>query len=77
LLDHSAILYGAGLSDGNAHSNFDLPLVVAGHAGGIKGGQFVTPAEKTPIANLFVNMLNGAGVETKAFADSTGALSLG
>jgi hypothetical protein len=77
LLDHSAILYGAGLSDGNAHSNFDLPLVVAGHAGGIKGGQFVTPAEKTPIANLFVNMLNGAGVETKSFADSTGVLSLG
>lgn len=77
LLDHSAILYGAGLSDGNAHSNFDLPLVVAGHAGGITGGQFVTPAEKTPIANLFVKLLNGAGVEANSFADSTGVLSLG
>ncbi|MBM3767471.1 MAG: DUF1552 domain-containing protein [Acidobacteria bacterium] len=77
LLDYSAILYGAGLSDGNAHSNYDLPLVVAGHAGGIKGGQFIEAPEQTPIANLFVNMLNGAGVEAKAFADSTGVLSLG
>ena len=37
LLDHSAILYGSALSDGNAHSNTDLPLVVAGHAGGLRG----------------------------------------
>ena len=35
LLDHSAILYGGALSDGNAHSNSDLPLLVAGHAGGL------------------------------------------
>ncbi|MBI4905511.1 MAG: DUF1552 domain-containing protein [Acidobacteria bacterium] len=76
LLDHSAILYGCALSDGNAHSNFDLPLVLAGHAGGISGGRHLAAPDRTPVANLFVQMLNAAGVETEKFADSTGVLDL-
>jgi hypothetical protein len=76
LLDHSAILYGSALSDGNAHSNFDLPLVVAGHAGGLRGGRHVAAEPKTPVANLFVQLLNTIGVETERFADSTGQLDL-
>lgn len=76
LLDHSAILYGCALSDGNAHSNFDLPLVVAGHAGGLRGGQHLAAEPKTPVANLFVQLLNAVGVETEKFADSTGLLDL-
>ena len=76
LLDHSAILYGGALSDGNAHSNFDLPLLLAGHAGGIPGGRHVAAAEKTPVTNLFVQMLNNVGIETERFADSTGRLDL-
>lgn len=76
LLDHSAILYGSALSDGNAHSNFDLPLVLAGHAGGVPGGRHIAAAEKTPVSNLFVHMLNAAGVEQEQFADSTGKLAL-
>jgi len=76
LLDHSAILYGCALSDGNAHSNHDLPLLVAGHAGGVPGGRHVAAEAKTPVANLFVAMMNGVGVETQQFADSTGSLDL-
>jgi Protein of unknown function (DUF1552) len=76
LLDHSAILYGSALSDGNAHSNFDLPLLVAGHAGGLRGGRHVAAEAKTPVANLFVQLLNCLGVETESFADSTGQLDL-
>ncbi len=76
LLDHSAILYGGALSDGNAHSNSDLPLVIAGHAGGIRGGRYLAAEAKTPVANLFVQMMNGVGVETASFADSTGMLDL-
>jgi hypothetical protein len=77
LLDHSAILYGGALSDGNQHSNSNLPLLVAGHAGGLRGGQHVIAEAKTPAANLFVRMLNSAGVEQASFADSTGVLDLG
>ena len=76
LLDHSAILYGGALSDGNAHSNFDLPLLVAGHAGGICGGRYVASAAKTPVANLFVQLMNVVGLEVEQFADSTGMLNL-
>ena len=76
LLDHSAILYGCALSDGNAHSNKDLPLVVAGHAGGLKGGQHVAAEQGTPVSNLFVQLMNCVGLETERFADSTGQLDL-
>ena len=76
LLDHSAILYGGALSDGNAHSNFNLPLLLAGHAGGIPGGRHIAAEARTPVANLFVGMLNHAGLETESFGDSTGRLNL-
>ena len=72
LLDHSAILYGSALSDGNAHSNTDLPLLVAGHAGGLKGGRHVASEPQTPVSNLFVHLMNCVGLETARFADSTG-----
>lgn len=77
LLDHSTILYGGALSDGNQHSNHDLPLVVAGHAGGQRGGFHVRAKEQTPAANLFVDMLQRVGVATEKFGDSTGRLTLG
>jgi hypothetical protein len=76
LLDHSTILYGGAISDGNQHSNHNLPLVVAGHAGGLKGGRHVVAEAKTPAANLFVDILNRSGVEVESFGDSTGRLTL-
>jgi hypothetical protein len=76
LLDHSTLLYGGAISDGNQHSNHNLPLVVVGHAGGLKGGRHVAAEEKTPAANLFVDILNRSGVETESFGDSTGRLAL-
>jgi hypothetical protein len=77
LLDHSAILYGGALSDGNQHSNHDLPLLVAGHAGGLRGGRHVAATSRTPAANLFLSLLNGVGVPQESFGDSTGRLDLG
>src|SRR5262249_42577411 len=76
LLDPSAILYGSPLSDGNAHSNTDLPLIVAGHAGNLRGGRHIASEAGTPVSNLFVQLMNCAGVETERFADSTGQLDL-
>ena len=76
LLDHSSILYGGALSDGNAHSNNDLPLVLAGNAGGRRGGRHIASDDKTPVANLFVSMLNSVGVATESFGDSTGRIEL-
>jgi len=76
LLDHSIIMYGGALSDGNGHSNHNLPLLVAGHAGGLRGGRHVAAKPMTPVANLFVNMMERAGVPTERFGDSTGKLDL-
>ena len=78
VLDHSAILYGAALSDGNAHSNVNLPLVLAGQLGGADriGGKHIKLEQSTPVANLFVSMLGGAGIPVEHFGDSTGRLDL-
>lgn len=76
LLDHSTILYGGAISDGNQHSNHNLPLVIAGRAGGVRGGRHVEAEAKTPAANLFVDILNRSGVEVESFGDSTGRLAI-
>jgi hypothetical protein len=76
VLDHSMILYGGALSDGNQHSNSNLPLLLAGHAGGLRGGRYVSTGKPTPVSDLFLRMLNNVGVEQESFADSTGILDV-
>jgi hypothetical protein len=76
LLDHSMIVYGCAISDGNRHNHDDLPVLLAGRAGGaIRPGRHVTYPRNTPMANLFVSMLQIMGVPAEAFGDSTGALT--
>jgi Protein of unknown function (DUF1552) len=78
LLDHSMILYGAGLSDANLHLYTDLSLLlVAGSVGGIKGGQHVRYPNRTPMANLLLTMMDKADVPyVDKLGDSTGRLEL-
>ncbi len=73
LLDNVMLCYGSGISDGNKHNHDDLPILVAGGGGGtIKGGRHVKLGEKTPICNLYLEMLDRAGVPLDSFGDSTG-----
>lgn len=75
LLDHSMILCGAGMRDGNSHNPENLPLVLAGRAGGsLKPGRHLVYERRTPMANLHLSLLKRAGVEMPRFADSTGEL---
>jgi hypothetical protein len=75
LLDHSMILFGSSISDGNAHTHHDLPLVLAGGGSGkIKGGRHIRYAPETPMNNLLLTMLDKAGVPTETLGDSTGKL---
>ena len=77
LLDHSAILYGGALSDGNAHSNVESAAAGGGSAGRRAcGGPHIQLAEPTPATNLFVTLLDGAGVNVETFGDCTGRLDL-
>jgi len=76
LLDHSLVLYGGALSEGNGHSVHDLPLLLAGHAGGLRGGRRVMAPLQSPATNLFLSMLDRIGVEKESFGDSTGRIDL-
>jgi Protein of unknown function (DUF1552) len=75
LLDNSMIVFGAGMRDGNAHSPKNLPIVVAGKAGGtLATGRHLTYEKGTPLANLWQSLLRRAGAPVEKFADSTGEL---
>ncbi len=75
LLDRTQMLYGSCLGNANSHSNQNLPLILAG--GGFKHGQHLAfnTQDNTPLANLFVSMLQGLGIEADEFASSTGTLN--
>jgi Protein of unknown function (DUF1552) len=77
LLDHSLLVYGSPLSDGNMHLYKDLPvLLVAGSATGIQGDRHVTFPDNTPIANLYLTLLDKLGINLERFGDSTGRIDL-
>jgi hypothetical protein len=77
LLANSMVVYGSGISDGNRHNHDDLPLLLAGRGGGrIASGRHVQVAKDTPVANLFVTMLEKMDVTVARHGDSTGKLDL-
>lgn len=76
LLDHSLILHGGGISNSDQHSHVDLPLVVIGGAGGLKGGKVLRHPVDTPMNNLLVSLLDRVGVPAEKFGDATGRLNL-
>ncbi|MBV9503648.1 MAG: DUF1552 domain-containing protein [Acidobacteriia bacterium] len=77
LLDHSMVLYGSGMSNGNQHDHDPLPVLLAGGAAGqLKGGRHLKFPEHTPMSNLLLAMLDKLGVEQERFGDSTGKLEI-
>jgi hypothetical protein len=77
LLDHSLVLYGSSLSDGNQHNFSPLPIVLAGGAsGGLKGGRHLQFPKDTHMSNLLLAMLDKLGVRLEKFGDSTGMLDI-
>jgi hypothetical protein len=77
LLDRSLLVYGSPLGDGNMHLYKDLPvLIVAGAATGIAGDRHVKYPENTPMANLYLTLLDRVGVHVDGFGDSTGRIEL-
>lgn len=75
LLDHSLIMYGSSLSDGNRHTHTNLPtMLIGGASGKVKGGRHIQCADETPMNNLLLSMLDKADVPTEKLGDSTGKL---
>ena len=77
LLDHSVVLYGSGMSDGNTHNNFSVPVViVGGRDQQMKGNRHLKYPKGTPLANLSMSLMDKFGVNVERFGDSTGELDL-
>jgi len=77
LLDHSLVLYGSGLGDGNQHDHTDLPVLVAGGGSGQhKGGKHIRTPKDTPMANLLVSLLAKVDLREEKFGDSAGVIAL-
>ncbi|MFO0906731.1 MAG: DUF1552 domain-containing protein, partial [Pirellulales bacterium] len=77
LLDHSLVMYGSGLSDGNRHRHDDLPILLAGRGGGtVAPGSHVRVEKETPLNNLFLSLLDRVDAPIDQLGDSTGRLPL-
>ena len=76
LLDHCMVVYGSGISDGNAHSHEDLPILLAGKGNGtLKPGRHVALPKETPLTNLHLSMLDRMDVRADSFGDRHGRLA--
>lgn len=75
LLDNSMVLFGSGMKDGNAHSPYNLPLLLAGRGGGtLATGRHLIYEKRTPLCNLYLGILNRMGTPVEQLGDSTGEL---
>ena len=77
LLDHSMVLYGSSMSNGNQHDHDPLPVILAGGASGqLEGGRHVQSTPHTPMSNLLLSMVNKLGIDQAQHGDSTGLLDV-
>ena len=72
LLDHSLYMYGSGMGNPDVHDHTNLPILVAGGAGKVKGGRHIRHAQPRPLADLHLTLLDRVGVRLDSFADSKG-----
>ncbi len=74
MLDNSIVLFSSEIADGDNHIHTDLPVLLAGRAGGrLRTGRHIRYASGTPIANLFISILNALGVDATTFGDDGAA----
>ncbi len=75
LLDQSLVMYGSGISDGNRHDHGNLPIVLAGSAGGqLTTNRYIETKRERPMGNLFLSLLDLMGTPAESIGDSSGRL---
>jgi hypothetical protein len=76
LLHNSMIVWGSGLSNADRHTHDDLPIILAGNAGGkFQTGRHVEIPDNTPLNNLYMRILREAGASVDRIGDSSGLLT--
>lgn len=73
LLDHTTVVYGSNIR--TIHYLDNCPTLVAGGGSGIRLGEHVVVPDKTPLANLWLTLLQGSGVKAEQHGDSTGVVA--
>jgi hypothetical protein len=76
LLDHSMVLYGSAMGDGNQHNHDPLPVLLIGSGSGLKGGRHLRNAPKTTMSNLLLAILDKMDIRQEKFGDSTGMMTI-
>jgi hypothetical protein len=76
LLDHSLLMIGGGMSNGNIHSHMDVPIALVGGGVALPGNTHVSVPLGTPLPNMLVTIANKAGLPITDFGNSTGMLDL-
>jgi hypothetical protein len=78
LLDHSLIVYGSGMSDGNIHGAIDVPTAVVGRGAALRleGNRHLAARERTPLGNLWLSLAQKTGIDVRAFGDSNGTIEI-
>lgn len=75
LLDHTIMMYGTGMGDGDHHTPYNLPVtLVGGGCGTLEGDRHLNYALHTPFMNLGLSLLEKVGLQVERIADSTGTL---
>jgi len=70
LLDNTLVYYGSELGYGD-HNVKEMPVALFGKAkGALRGGEYIAYDKMTPLANMYVEMLNLYGIETDEFGAS-------
>lgn len=70
LLDNCMLLYTSYMADGG-HGSQDYPVALVGKAGGtLRGGRQIDFQKRTPMANLYVEMLQRMGLKIDSFGNS-------
>lgn len=76
LLDHTLLVFGCGIGDGDRHNHDDLAILLAGKGGtGLPQGRHLLYPPKTPLNNLYLAMLDRSGIPVESLGDSTGRLA--
>ena len=76
LLDHSMLVYGSGMADGNLHSHNPLWILLAGGANGLKGNRHIKAKADTPLGNALVGIAARAGVDVEQIGHSNGRFEI-
>ena len=77
LLDHTTVVCGSAISDGNLHLHDNLPVFLfPGKTTQIKGGRHLRYPQATPLANLYLTVLDKLGAPMEKLGDSNGKLDL-